>query len=240
MANGQQASQPHIRNILYGSCIWCRLTSSFRACVRRMGSLRNEHSRDAKNYCCARSHIHVTPTRYCIDVSSYRQLPSSNCVKSRQTFVAAEYIPEPTAEYLLSHLSLPIRSGRVVSFVQYQVCGVIVVLPAEIALQNALHSTRITLLRIERASRHVRNHAIATTQGILSIAKNMVLRCRLGSPDISSIAIEVTRLQRSRNVLGNDNSTAGSVNNPRSCLLLETPQRRRGTDLASFSRSAPC
>ena len=118
---------------------------------------------------------------------------------------------------MLLFISFPlaVRSRSIVALVHNQICRFVIVHAAQIALKDPFHAVRIALLRIQRTARHMWHHPVTASEWVFRIAKGMVFRRRLCRPDVSSVAIQVAGLQSSRNVVGNDNSTAGGVYNPR-------------------------
>lgn len=61
------------------------------------------------------------------------------------------------------------------------------------------------------------NHGVASAPGVLGIAERVVLGCGLGEPDITAITTELSRLESFGNILLDDDSAAGSVDEPRAC-----------------------
>lgn len=90
-------------------------------------------------------------------------------------------------------------------------------LATQIALKNGLGTIGIALLGVERCSRHVRDHGITTTKGVLGSSEGVTALSWLGEPDITTISGKVARLEGGGNVFFDDNSTAGSVDEIRAC-----------------------
>lgn len=90
----------------------------------------------------------------------------------------------------------------------------VVKLAAKVALQDGLGTISVALLGVERSTRHVRDHGIATTEGVLGIAERMVLGGGLGEPDITTVSAEVTSLESLGNVLLDDDGATGGVDEP--------------------------
>lgn len=92
-----------------------------------------------------------------------------------------------------------------------QILRAVVVLASEVAGKNSLGTIGVTLLGIERSTRHVRNHGVTATEGVLGSAQDVVARGGLGEPDITTVAGEVTRLEGSGDILLDDDGATGGV-----------------------------
>ena len=96
-------------------------------------------------------------------------------------------------------------------------------LVSEVVLKNLLCSSSVTGLSIESGTRVVRYHAVTTVEGVLHGAPWVVSRRGLHIPDITSIAVDLARLNsRSNSILVGD-STTGGVDYP--SILLEVLQQ---------------
>lgn len=84
----------------------------------------------------------------------------------------------------------------------------------------ARHTFTVPDLRINRRSRHVRYHAVTTTQGVPHRPPRVIRRRRLREPHVASITTEVARVERVRNGLGITNGTSSGVDEPRSWFHL--------------------
>jgi hypothetical protein len=73
-----------------------------------------------------------------------------------------------------------------------QILRTVIVLSTQITLQDSLGTIGISLLSIERSTRHVRNHSVSATEWVLGVTEDMILWCGLWEPDVSSITAEVT------------------------------------------------
>ena len=102
----------------------------------------------------------------------------------------------PELSYLLaSHVNLgtlTVRLGSVVTAMNNQVLSPVVVLASQVAGEDSLGAVGVALLCVERGTRHVRDHGVTTTEGVLGSAQDVVTRGGLGEPDITTVAGEVT------------------------------------------------
>lgn len=114
----------------------------------------------------------------------------------------------------LSLVPLAIGLSNVITAVNNEILVSIVMTAREVALENSLGALSVTDLCIDRGTRHVRNHGVATTPRALDVAEWVVLRGGLGIPDITAVASQVARLDSLSNILLDDNGTTGSVNEP--------------------------
>lgn len=126
--------------------------------------------------------------------------------------------------------TLTIRLRGIITLVNNQILRSVVVLAAQVALKDSLGAVGISLLRIKRGTRHVRNHGVSTTEGVLCVAERVVLGCGLREPDVSSIAAEVAGLESLSNILLDDNGATGGVDEPRSYRLSVRPEARGSTE----------
>lgn len=111
--------------------------------------------------------------------------------------------------------TLTIGLGGIVSGVDDQILGAVIKLATQVGLEDALGAISIALLGVERGSRHVRNHGVATTEGVLGVAQRVVLWRWLRVPHITTIAAQVTRLEGLGDIFLDDDGTTGSVDQPR-------------------------
>lgn len=84
----------------------------------------------------------------------------------------------------------------------------------EITCEDGLCAVGVALLRVERGTRHVRDHGVAAAPGVLGVAQRVVIRSGLWEPDVATVTSEVTALQSIGDVLLDDNSATGSVDEP--------------------------
>jgi hypothetical protein len=83
--------------------------------------------------------------------------------------------------------ALTVRLGLVLANVDDDVTGFLRFV-GEVVLDNTPRSTSVTFLSIERCTRVVGNHAIATTEGVLDRSPDVVAGCRLDVPDVTRVA----------------------------------------------------
>jgi hypothetical protein len=107
--------------------------------------------------------------------------------------------------------TLPICLGGVVTLVDDQILGSVILAAREVALEDVLGTRCVSRLCIQRRAGHVRNHAIATVHGVLCVAERMILWCGLWEPDITTIAVKVATLQCLGNILLDNDGAPGSV-----------------------------
>lgn len=110
--------------------------------------------------------------------------------------------------------TLAVSLGSVVTVDDNQVLGAVVVLAGQVRLEDSLGTVGVTLLGIERSSRHVGDHGIATTEGVLGVAQDVVLGGGLREPHVTTVAAELARLEGVGDVLLDDNGTTSSVDEP--------------------------
>lgn len=114
----------------------------------------------------------------------------------------------------LSLVPLAVGLSNVITAANNEILVLVVMTAREVALENSLGALSVTDLCVDRGTRHVRNHGVATAPWALHVAEWVVLGGGLGIPDITTIASQVARLDSFSNILLNDNSTTGSVNEP--------------------------
>ena len=95
-----------------------------------------------------------------------------------------------------------------------QVLGPVIVATREVAVEDALDTGSVALLSVDRSTGDVRNHGIATAEGVLGVAERMVLGRGLREPHVTTIATKVTALERSGDVLLDNDSTTSGVDEP--------------------------
>jgi hypothetical protein len=131
-----------------------------------------------------------------------------------------------THQHLLAHLSLirptrttvlrplTIRLSSIITTNNNQILGSVVVLSAQVALQDALGAVGISLLGVERSTRHVGNHGVSATEGVLGVAERVVFGCWLREPDVTTVATEVAGGEGLSNVFLDDDGATGGVDEP--------------------------
>ena len=110
---------------------------------------------------------------------------------------------------------LTIGLGGIVTLVHNQIRRVVVLTAGEVAVEDALDTRSIALLGVDRGTGHVGNHGVAAAPWVGGKAEWVVLGGRLGEPDITTIAIEVTGLESLGDILLDDDGTTSSVDEPR-------------------------
>lgn len=122
--------------------------------------------------------------------------------------------------FLFGLLALTIGLGSVVSLVDNEILGTVVLLSGEVAGEDSLGAVGVALLGIEGSTRHVRDHGVASTEGVDGVAQRVVLGGGLREPDITTVTGEVARLQGLGDILLDDNGATGSVDEVRALLHL--------------------
>lgn len=95
-----------------------------------------------------------------------------------------------------------------------QILWAVIVFPAEVALNDSLGPSSITLLGVDGCTAHVWDHSVPATEGVLGIAEWVVFGCGLREPNITAIATKVAGLKGISDVLFHDDGTTGSVDKP--------------------------
>lgn len=117
----------------------------------------------------------------------------------------------PRQPCLVNLLALAIGLGGVVTAVDDEILGAVVVLAGEVAGQDGLGAVGVALLSVEGSTRHVGDHGVAAAKGILDGSQGVVGGSGLGEPDVASVAGEVAGLDGLGDVLLDDNGATGSV-----------------------------
>lgn len=87
-------------------------------------------------------------------------------------------------------------------------------LAGQVRLEDGLGTVGVTLLSVKGSTGHVGHHGVATTEGVLGVAQDMVLGGGLREPHITTVAAELARLEGVGNILLDDDGTTGSVDEP--------------------------
>lgn len=111
-------------------------------------------------------------------------------------------------------LPLAVRSGCVVTLVDNKILRPVIKAAREVAIQDGLGALGIANLGINGATRHVRNHGVATTPWVLGITERVVFGSGLREPNVSSVASQLARLEGLGDILLHDDGTASSVDKP--------------------------
>jgi hypothetical protein len=117
----------------------------------------------------------------------------------------------------LSLGSLTVSLGSIVAIVDNKIFRSVVVAAREIALENGLGTSCVALLSIDRSTRHMRDHSVAAAPWVLGVSERMLLGSRLREPDITTVAVELTRLEGLCDIFLDDNGATGSVDEPSTC-----------------------
>ena len=72
----------------------------------------------------------------------------------------------------------------------------------KVILKDLLDTSSVSGLRIERSTRHVRNHGVSTRLGALvgHSAPRVITRSGLREPYVTTVSAEVTRFKSSSNI----------------------------------------
>ena len=127
--------------------------------------------------------------------------------------------PNLTSLFLVNLLTLTVGLGRVVTLVNNQVLRVVVLLATEVAGQDSLGASGVTLLRIDGGTRHVRDCGVTTLPLVLGSAQRVLLGSGLNIPDITTVTVELARLKSFSDILLDDDGTTSSVNKPSTCRI---------------------
>lgn len=84
-------------------------------------------------------------------------------------------------------------------------------LAGEVGLEDGLGAGGVSLLSVDRGTRHVRHHGVAAAEGVLGVAQRVVLGRGLGEPHVTSVAAEVAGLEGLGDVFLDDDGTTGGV-----------------------------
>lgn len=110
--------------------------------------------------------------------------------------------------------SLTISLGCIITTNNDQILRPVIVLAREVALEDGLRTSRISLLRIDRRSAHVRHHGVSTAHDVLCVAERVVLWCWLREPDVTAVAVQVAGFEGVGDVFLDNDGTAGGVHEP--------------------------
>ena len=145
---------------------------------------------------------------------------------------------------LLLLVPLPISLSSIVPTLDNQILRSIIVLARKVRLQDILRALRIPLLRIQTRPRHMRHHCVSTAEGVLGVAKNVVLGRWLREPDVAAVAAEMAGFEGVGDVFFDHYGAAGGVDEPGACSMLVYCPRSILMDDSSYqassSRSTPC
>jgi len=111
-------------------------------------------------------------------------------------------------------LSLTVGLSGIITILDNQVLRSVVVSAREVAVQDGLGTSRISLLSIDGCSRHVRDHGVPASPWVLCSSEWVVLGCWLWEPDVTTVAVELAACKRLGNILLDNDGTTGGVNQP--------------------------
>lgn len=116
-------------------------------------------------------------------------------------------------------VTLAVSLSSVVTLGNDQVLRPVVVLAAEVGLEDGLGTGGVALLGVERGTRHVRDGRVAALAewAVGCVAERVVLGCWLREPDVTAVATELARLESLGDVLLDDDGATGGVDEPRAC-----------------------
>jgi hypothetical protein len=112
-------------------------------------------------------------------------------------------------------VTLAVSLGCIVALVHDEVLWLVVVLAAEVRLENALHTSCVARLGVERGTRHVRYGGVASAPWMLGVAKWVILWSWLWEPHITTVATKLSALQCLCYVLLHNDGATGGVDKPR-------------------------
>lgn len=112
-------------------------------------------------------------------------------------------------------LALAIGLGGIVALVDNEVLGPVVLLAGEEAGKDGLGAVGVALLGVQRSTRHVRDHGVAATEGVLAGAQRVFGGSGLREPDVTTVAGEVAGLDGLGDVFLDDDGATGGVDEVR-------------------------
>lgn len=107
-----------------------------------------------------------------------------------------------------------VRPSGVVTIVDDQVLGTVIMLSRKVALDDGLGTSSVSLLSIDGGTRHVGNHSVSTAEGVLGVAQGVVLGGGLREPNVTTVSAEMSAGESLSDVLLDDDSTTGGVDEP--------------------------
>lgn len=120
-----------------------------------------------------------------------------------------------TLRALSSLLALTISLGGVVSTLDDEVLGLVVVLAAEVGLEQRLCAGGVALLGVDGGAGHVGHGGVAAAPGAVGGgAERVLLGCGLDVPDVTTVTAELAGLEGLGDVFLDDDGATGSVDEP--------------------------
>lgn len=123
-----------------------------------------------------------------------------------------------TSPLLVQLVTLAVSLGGVVTILDNEVLRPVVVLAAEVRLEDVLRAGGVPDLGVDRGTRHVRNSGVSAAPWVLGGTERVVLGSWLWEPDITTVAAELAALKRLSNVFLDNNGTTSGIDEPCTCL----------------------
>ena len=153
----------------------------------------------------------------------------SNVLKARKdSYCGLRHYPSNplTTSSLLRRLPLlgplAVSLGGVVTLVDDEVLGPVVVAAGEVGVEDGLGAGGVALLGVERGTGHVRDGGVAGGAAPVLVgggAERVVLGSGLGEPDVAAVAAELARGESLGDVLLDDDGATGGVDEPGACEM---------------------
>ena len=112
---------------------------------------------------------------------------------------------------------LAVSLGGVVTLVNNEVLGPVVLALGEVGVEDSLGAGGVARLGVERGTGHVRYGGVAGGAAPVLVgggAERVVLGCGLREPDVTAVAAKLTRREGLGDVLLDDDGTTGGVDEP--------------------------
>lgn len=119
---------------------------------------------------------------------------------------------------MLLALTLAVGLGGIVATVDNQILWSVVMLAAEVGLEDVLRARSVSDLSIDGGTRHVRNGGVAAAPWVLGVAEWVVLWCWLWEPDVTTVPTELSALECLGDILLDDNGATGGIDEPCTCF----------------------
>lgn len=110
--------------------------------------------------------------------------------------------------------SLAIGLGGIVALVDDEILRAVVFSAGEVALKDGLGASGISFLGIDGCARHVRNHGVSASPGVLGSSQRVVSGSGLREPHITAIAVELTSAEGLGDIFLDDNGATSGVDEP--------------------------
>lgn len=120
-----------------------------------------------------------------------------------------------TLRALSSLLALTISLGGVVTTLDDEVLGLVVVLAAEVGLEQRLCAGGVALLGVDGGAGHVGHGGVAAAPGAVGGgAERVLLGCGLDVPDVTTVTAELAGLEGLGDIFLDDDGATGGVDEP--------------------------